>query len=142
MSYNSGVVHNVFVVRWLEPAPGDMKQILDQVREAHNVYKAPLIYMAIVPEECKLPDEVTRREMADAIPELFRVCSSVHLVLEGGGIKRATMRSVATGMFLLTGKRGRAVFNESALQALQRETKLPVAPEAIIAAGRARHLFT
>jgi hypothetical protein len=142
MSYLSGVVNGVFFVRWQNAERGDMKAVLRQVQEAKRTLNGPLIYVAIAPPEAQTPADDVRKELAEAIPVLLEHCSLVHLVIEGSGMRRATIRSVAAGMFLVTGKRGKVLIHESTLQALQRSGALTATPEAILATAKARRLAT
>ncbi|HMJ16016.1 MAG TPA: hypothetical protein VK524_31585 [Polyangiaceae bacterium] len=142
MAYALGLVHNVFIVRWIQPAAGDAKKILKALRAARDSCSGPIVYLAVLPEDCTAPEESTRKEISDGIPVVLEYCSSIHMVLEGSSMKRATMRAIAAGMFLLTGKRGRVMTHETVLEALRRAEKLRVSPELIIAAAKAQKLLT
>jgi hypothetical protein len=142
MAYQSGLVHGVFFVRWIHPTKGDSKAVLREVQEARRTSGTPLVYIAIAPSDAQTPPDDVRREMAEAIPLLLEYCAAVHLVIEGSGMRRATIRSVAAGMFLITGKRGKVLTHESVLQALQRAGTLSASPEAILAAAKGRKLVT
>lgn len=89
-----------------------------RVQEATTLCPGPLVYVAIVPAGERPPDVATRVELARRLNELLGLCACIHLVLEGQGFRAAGQRAAATGIFLMTGRRGRVSAHASVSDAL------------------------
>jgi hypothetical protein len=135
MPYISGLVHNVFILRWNGAELGDAASLMDRVRDARNGLRSPVVYVAIVPAGDRTPDMPTRLELARQLKELTELCACVHLVLEGDGFRAAAQRAVATSMFLMTGRHGRVTAHGTLAEALNGCHNLS-APAADILASR------
>ncbi len=118
MPYISGLVQNVFILRWQGPHFDDAATLMQRVRNAKLCATGPLVYVGIVPAGDRPPDMATRREFGRYLKELVELCACVHLVLEGVGFRAATQRAVATGMFLMTGRHNRVTAHASVFDAL------------------------
>jgi hypothetical protein len=137
MPYVSGLVENVFILRWQGAALGDAASLMQRVRDARSGSKGPLVYVAIVPSGDSPPDAALRVELSRQLVELTELCACVHLVLEGSGFGAAAKRAVATGMFLMTGRHGRVTAHASLLEALNGCRNLSARPSEIVAAASA-----
>lgn len=105
MSFNIGIYGHVVVVRWVAPAVEDLTRIRNAVAEVRVNENRDVVYTSIVPDDSALPEPDVRKAFSDTMQELVGMCESVHLVLEGSGLRRATFRSIAAGIFILTGNR-------------------------------------
>ena len=105
MSYNSGVIDKVYVLRWKDPVLTDIDKILLEVKAAHERSGGKVAYFAIADEESNPPDDDTRAAIMKTIDDLREYCHSIVLVLEGRGFRHVLMRSIATGVFLVSGNR-------------------------------------
>lgn len=141
MAFTSGLVHNVFFVRWDRVSPGDAKKVIEQVAIARARVDGDMVYVAITPADHEPPAEAERRELADALPKLLSYCSCVHLVMEGSGFKHAIVRMVAAGVFLVSGKRGQVSLHDSAADALASCNHLARPASQILAAAREMKLI-
>ncbi len=118
MAFLSDGFQNLIVVRWVNPEPGDSPAIVDLTRRTATRLRQKLIYVGVVPDNSEKPSEVVRKEMTKALPLVLESCQCVHLVLEGQGFGKAFMRTVAAGIFLVSGQRGRVSTHDSVREAL------------------------
>jgi len=142
MSYTTSLVYNVFLVTWRVPQRGDSAAILNELRGVHEGRKPddpPLVYIATVPSASAPPDDATRDEMTKAIPLTLEYCARVYLVIEGKGLRHAMIRSIATGMFLITGKRGKVSAYATLFDALVAAPLSAPAKVVLLAAQKAGH---
>lgn len=119
MAFISDCIQNVFVVRWVKPEPGDSPAIVELTRKHAGRLHQKLVYVGVVPEDCASPDEAVRKEMIKAFPPVLEHCKCVHLVLEGQGLGKAVLRTVAAGIFLVGGQRGRVTTHDTVRDALE-----------------------
>jgi len=136
MPYSSSLVKNVFILRWQGAQLADTATLLERVKQARSHCPGPLVYLGIVPAGDNSPDVPTRRALGHQLQELLEFCACVHLVLEGEGFRAATQRAVATGMFLMTGRRDRVTAHASVADALNCCQNLSASPLEILAAAR------
>jgi hypothetical protein len=136
MPYISGLVKNVFILRWQGAQLADAASLMLRVKEARSRSTGPLVYLGIVPAGDSPPDMATRREFGRQLQELLELCTCVHLVLEGKGFRAATQRAVATGMFLMTGRHGSVTAHSSVSEALTCCQNLLAPPGEILAKCR------
>ncbi|MEO8180078.1 MAG: hypothetical protein ABI895_14685 [Deltaproteobacteria bacterium] len=127
---------NVFILRWQGAQLADTATFMQRVKQARSHSPGPLVYLAIVPADDSSPDLATRRELGRQLQELLEFCACVHLVLEGEGFRAATQRAVATGMFLLTGRRDRITAHANVSEALSCCQNLLGSPAEILAMAR------
>lgn len=137
MPYRSDLVNNVFILRWQGARFADAASLMQRVKEARSDSAGPLVYLAIVPADDSPPDMATRREFGRQLQPLLELCTCVHLVLEGTGFRAAAQRAVATGMFLMTGRRDRVTAHASVFDALNCCQNLSAPPAEILAQARA-----
>jgi hypothetical protein len=137
MPFISGLVKNVFILRWQGTQFADGANIVRRVKEARSLCPGPLVYVAIVPPGEGAPDMATRRELGRRLDEVLGLCACVHLILEGEGFRAATQRAAATGIFLMMGQRGRVTAHASVSDALSRCPNLAATAPEILAKGRA-----
>ena len=105
MSHKSIVIGRVFAVRWDDPTVDDVKRIVASLVGARERSPKPMIYLGVVPATSRAPDDAVRKTLSDHIDRLCAPCETVHIILEGSGVKFAAIRSVAAGMFLVSGNR-------------------------------------
>ena len=140
MSCVTGAIGDVFFVRWLEPSPEDVQGILDGVREATEEGRE-VHYVAVVGEHIPPPSEEVRAAMKRTIDELLEQCTTVHLVIEGRGFRRAMARSVGTSIFLLSRNRGKAFAHDTVEDALRRIGLESAAREDVLREARNQQLL-
>lgn len=98
-----------------------------------------LVYIASIPVGVPPPDTETRAALRAGTEHASSRCVSLHLVIEGQGLRRAIIRSVSAGLLLAT----RASFVvhthiEEALRAASEHVPMDVEP--ILAEARERGL--
>lgn len=137
MSYKSLVVGNVYLLRWDDIELGDAAKVVAEVQKAAETAPSPFYYIGIAPQSLEPPKDAVRTEIARATSDyLLRVCAKVYLVIEHKGFQGAVMRTIAAGMFLLMGKRGRVQPYDSLQQALWHCDELKVPASAVMSAAR------
>lgn len=120
MSIATGLVDDIYFVRWIQPSLEDIDQILGETRKARSELGRPLRYVAIIGAQVDPPAEDVRRAMRTSVEDLLEHCRSVHLVIEGKGLRRAMTRSIGTSIMLLSKNRGRTFAHSSVDEALER----------------------
>ena len=120
MTCVKGSVEDLYFVKWIAPEVADADQIIDDVRSLSEEIGKPVRYIAIIGPDVDPPSEEVRSSMRKNIDDLLRHCTSVHIVIEGKGFRRAMARSIGTSIFLLSKNRGRTFAHDSVDQALER----------------------
>ena len=90
-----------------------------------------MICVAFISPETGVPDADARARISSAIDDVWEHCSSIHVVMEGGGMRRAILRSVIAGLLLVVMRRGRSfsvlATAEDALQAASKDQPVDIA---------------
>lgn len=120
MSIATGLVDDIYFVRWIQPALEDIERILGEARRANHDLGRPIRYVAIIGSGVEPPPEDVRLAMRTSVEALLDHCRSVHLVIEGKGLRRAMARSIGTSIMLLSRNRGRTFAHSSVEEALER----------------------
>jgi hypothetical protein len=98
----------VLFVRWdgaTESA--DFDRLVEEVRTSRARVGRDLVYVAIIPRSNRLPESGTRSRITTAIDQVWTHCASIHIVIEGEGMRRALVRSVIAGILLVVMRRRR-----------------------------------
>jgi hypothetical protein len=90
---------------WGEPELADIERIKAAVETAAAACGHPIVYVTRVPVDAPPPSAQVRERLDKAMPDLLKVCSTYHVVLEGDGFTAALKRGVLTGMFQLSWRR-------------------------------------
>lgn len=147
MPYASMSLGRIYIARWAAEGQtlADYERILAEtkrIREAEGL----LLAIGIIPVDMPSPDGEIRRVMNQRMNELLSNCEVIHYVVEGSGFKSSTLRSVATSLLLLTGKRGKIVVHktfEEALEALTPQLReLGMLPSRLQLAAQSKGLLT
>ncbi|HEY1955563.1 MAG TPA: hypothetical protein VGH28_08120 [Polyangiaceae bacterium] len=109
MSYVTTFVSPIFFVRWTAPSADELPDVTAEYLEHRRRLARPLAYVAIVPEDCAVPDDVTRRMMVVERDKVLPECLTMHIVMEGGGFKHAILRNAMAAMQLVVGSRDKKV---------------------------------
>ncbi len=118
MSCASGVVSDIFFVRWIEPEVDDVARIVDDVRTEAANRGRKLHYVAVIPTDVPVPDDAVRKAMSSTVDDVLECCETVHMVVEGKGLRRALVRSVSTSIILLSRHRGRTFAHDEVRKAV------------------------
>jgi hypothetical protein len=119
MPYTSVTLGRIYIMRWAA-APQtmtDYAKILAETAQIHQT-EGPVIAIGIIPVDMPSPDGEVRKVMNQRMNDLLANCEIIHYVVEGTGFKSSTLRSVATSLLLITGKRGKIVVHKSFSEAL------------------------
>ncbi len=107
MAIRSTFVAPVLFIRWVEAVEANnVPEILRELHAAHEGVGNDLVYVAIVPVDCRPPDSAARDALREGTDRAVEMCSSVHVVIEGSGFRRAMMRSISAGLLLATRRGG------------------------------------
>ncbi len=99
----SALIPPVLFVRWHSQCDvTDVERIKEAIESARKVVRSGLIYIASVPVDVPPPEHDARVAMRSGIDHANELCASVHLVIEGQGLRRAIIRSVSAGLLLAT----------------------------------------
>lgn len=142
MSCASGVVSDIFFVRWIEPELDDVARIVDDVRAEAAERGRKLHYVAVIPTDVPVPDDAVRKALSSTVDEVLECCETMHMVIEGKGLRRALVRSVSTSIILLSRHRGRTFAHEDVRDAVLEVVGGDAArAEAIVAEAQSRELL-
>ncbi len=138
----SALIPPVLFVRWKSRCEAeDVIRIQRETEAAHRELGSNLVYIASIPVGVPPPDAETRAALRTGTEHASMHCSSVHLVIEGQGLRRAIIRSVSAGLLLAT----RASFSihthvEEALRAAS--DRVPISVTDILASASRAGLVT
>ncbi|MGH1340932.1 MAG: hypothetical protein ACRBN8_05240 [Nannocystales bacterium] len=94
----------VLFVRWHDQCePIDVDRIRIATEAAYREMGGPVVYVAAIPEDVPPPDAETRAALHAGTEHGRTRFATMHLVLEGDGLKRTVIRSLTAGMMLATG---------------------------------------
>lgn len=140
MSFRSARIGSVYVLRWQEPTKQDLVLILDEIAQAHKDCGEKVVYLGIVGEESPPPDDDVRKAMTSTFNDLQEHCSTSHLVIEGRGFRNVMLRSIATGVFLVSGNRTTHM-HDTVASALDKMALPAAQKEELLRKGRELGLF-
>ncbi|MBV1857860.1 MAG: hypothetical protein KUG77_05560 [Nannocystaceae bacterium] len=93
----------VLFVRWQSRCDvADVERITEAIESAFKSVGTGLVYVASIPVGVAPPDHDARAAMRLGAEHAGQRCSSVHVVIEGQGLRRAIIRSVSAGLLLAT----------------------------------------
>lgn len=141
MSCVKGAIDDIFFVKWIRPEVVDAEQIVDDIKALHEELGTQLRYVAVIGPHVDPPSEEVRSSMRKNIDDLLRYCTSVHLVIEGKGFRRAMARSIGTSIFLLSKNRGRTFAHDTVEHALSRIGLPPAQIASVLERARERNFL-
>lgn len=108
LSYHSQLLDPVLFVRWDGATEStDFDRLVKEVRASRSRLGRDIIYVAIIPQSNRLPESSARSRITTAIEQVWEHCASIHIVIEGEGMRRALVRSVIAGILLVVMRRRR-----------------------------------
>jgi hypothetical protein len=106
LSYRSHFIDPVLFVRWEGTTDeADFDRLVRTILDARGEGSRKIVYIGIIPRGNALPDMRARGRIARAIDEVWEHCASIHMVIEGEGMRRALVRSVIAGLLLVLARR-------------------------------------
>jgi hypothetical protein len=118
------LIRPVFFVRWKQPAMSDLALLGNKLEQAHEDNGRPVIYVAIIPEDCEPPNDAMRKRFADTMHEVLSHCRTMHFVMEGQGFKSAILRNALAAVLLVRGQRNKVFVHKTIEEALMTAQKL------------------
>ncbi len=91
------------LVRWSALSPAEVNAAMNLARVASEKYGKAHLFAVVAPE-CALPDPESRKALSETMSKMSSYCGSLSVVIEGRGIKGATLRSVAASFLLFSDK--------------------------------------
>ncbi len=88
----------VFVL-WGRPTQADVDRVYQRVQQVASAAGSPVVFVARVPKEAPAPDATVRSHLNQLMPRFAEMCSSYHVMLEGGGFVSAFKRAILAGLF-------------------------------------------
>lgn len=121
MAIVSDFITPVLFVCWKEQCQtADVAEIQRLTEAAYDRVKDQLIYVAVIPVAVRPPEAEARAALRDGVDHSSKYCRSVHIVIEGEGMRRALIRSISAGLLLATRKSSRGFhIHETVEQAIQ-----------------------
>jgi hypothetical protein len=108
MAIVSDFISPVLFVCWKDKCEAaDVAEIQRLTEAAHARVPDQLIYVAVIPVAVKPPEAEARAALRDGVDHSSKYCRSVHIVIEGEGMRRALIRSISAGLLLATRKSSR-----------------------------------
>jgi hypothetical protein len=120
MSCEYASIDRVFFVKWSEPTMEDVARVLAELDRATRKASKPLIFLAVIPEDCVPPPPFVRKALDRAMARTCVICDSVHFIVEGGGFKHTILRTILAANILATSRRGKVFVSSSAEEAVDR----------------------
>ncbi len=101
--FSSTLEPPILLVRWEQSVTTqDVQEVENAVKEAYNQVGPRLSYVAVIPSDVPPPESSVRDALANSSKRVSSLCSSMHLVIEGQGFRRAIIRSIITGIVFIT----------------------------------------
>jgi len=91
------------LIRWSALSPAEVQRSVDLAKDTAARY-GKVHFFAVVAPTCSLPDGDSRKTLSDNMPKMTEYCASMSVVIEGRGLKGATLRSVAASFLLFADK--------------------------------------
>lgn len=105
VSFEVKTVGRTIIVQWIEIQEEDLARIQDLLKDfGARIGRLP-IYIAVTAADVPIPAPKVRTEMLATMNDVSRLTESLHLVLEGKGLRYSATRSVIASMFLAAGNR-------------------------------------
>jgi len=99
----SALIAPILFVRWQSRCDvADVERITEAIEAACESVGTGLVYIASIPVGVPPPEHDARAAMRLGVEHASKRCSSVHVVIEGQGLRRAIIRSVSAGLLLAT----------------------------------------
>lgn len=121
MPYTPYTIGRTFVITWGEVEVKDLSDIRTQLKALGESLGRPPVYIAITPPNAPAPRDDVRKEMLATMGETSALTETLHLVLEGSGLKYSALRSMVASMFLLAGNR-RVFVHDKLIDALKKSS--------------------
>lgn len=94
MAYAYEQIEHVALVRWSSPTAKDVLELRDLLRSEVRRRGSKIFYVGVVPAGMERLDPAAQKAMMEIMDELMDICSSLHLVFEGEGMRVAMHRMV------------------------------------------------
>jgi len=108
----------VFFVRWIAPTVADVAALTAEFFRIHDAFGKRIVYVAIVPDACRAPDNSARLAMTRGRDEVLPRCEGMHIVMEGHGFRTAILRNAFATMQLFGKKRTQVQIHQTVQGAL------------------------
>lgn len=91
------------LVRWVSLTPAEVERSVE-LAEATARKFGKVDFFAVVAPECALPNTESRTTLSNNMERMGAMCKTISVVIEGRGLKGATLRSVAASFLLFADK--------------------------------------
>lgn len=91
------------LIRWAALSPAEVQRSINLAKETAARH-GKVHFFAVVGPTCALPDADSRKALSENMPKMTEYCASMSVVIEGSGLKGATLRSVAASFLLFADK--------------------------------------
>ena len=119
MTFTASEVGRTLIVTWGEVVVSDLDKVRARLKDMGTRVGRLPVYLAITPPDAPAPSEEVRKEMLAMMAEVSSLTETLHLILEGKGLKYSALRSIVASMFLLGGNR-RVFVHDTVADALKK----------------------
>ena len=120
MACITGHVGNVFFTRWQSAQATDINKILWEVSKAHATVGKLMVFVSIAPPEAEPPTAEVRQAFSASLKSLNEhLCMNI-MVIEGDGLRKSLVRTIASAMILISGEGGKSAIVDNVGDALTR----------------------
>jgi hypothetical protein len=116
--FESASDEHFYAVRWGRATAEDCKRIAEEVNTLSARQGRPVLYLAIMPADMPRLDNEARDALMTLTTELAEKTAMACVVMEARGFSGAAMRSVMTGIMLITRRSSVVKFVDSIAAAL------------------------
>ena len=91
------------LIRWSALSPAEVQRSIKLAKYTAARY-GKVHFFAVISPTCSLPDAESRKTLSDNMSKMTEYCASMSVVIEGRGLKVATLRSVSASFLLFADK--------------------------------------
>jgi hypothetical protein len=113
MAYESLLVKNVYIARWLTPELADGPAMLKDAREGFEKVGKQLLFLSVAPVHSPPPPDDLRKYLGEHVKEMLAFCSEMHVVIEGAGFGQSVKRMAMASVVLISGMRKKMFVHNS-----------------------------
>lgn len=110
MECQTDVVANFFVVRWRAFTQEACAHVVAEIGRLHTSYKERIPYLGIMPADMARTDAAGRKAVELLMKGIEEHCELAVVAVEARGFAGAAMRSMLTGIMLVSGRSRRIKF--------------------------------
>jgi hypothetical protein len=104
MSYRTAIVTKATIIVWRKPEPGDLPPFLALLKETRMRFRGPTAFISISPPDIIPPGTDFLSAVRPLMDEILVLAPHAAVVIEGGGLAQAFVRTFHSMLFTMTRK--------------------------------------